>query len=124
VLVASKGDEELLSLLGPGAMHFPCDAQGRYIGHYPASDEAAVSAIEEAVGRGAEFLLFPASARWWLDHYRGMATHLHSRYSALEHDDAAACIVFDLRTDLRTPPAPAAPLRAEAMEEFNREGRL
>src|SRR5262245_26226480 len=75
VLVVSKGDEELLRL-GCRAWHFPRDERGGYAGHYPADGAAAVAHLEALRAAGAGYLLLPATALWWLDHYRELADHL------------------------------------------------
>jgi GT2 family glycosyltransferase len=83
VLVVSKGDEELLAVLradGRKAWHFPQAADGSYAGFYPADSEAAITDLERLRARGAQHLLFPATALWWLGHYGGLLGHLDRHY--------------------------------------------
>jgi glycosyltransferase involved in cell wall biosynthesis len=46
----------------------------------PADDEAAVAALEEAHGAGADLFLFPWFTEWWLDHYRGFGEALRALF--------------------------------------------
>jgi GT2 family glycosyltransferase len=96
VVIVSKGDEALLQLDDRTGWHFPRDDGGGYLGHYPADSAAAIAHLEALRADGGQFLLFPASALWWLSHYREFAEHLRRRYTmvAAESD---ACTIFDLR---------------------------
>ena len=76
IAVVSRGDDALLDLGGPTAWHFPVDSDGRWAGHYPANAEAAVAQVEAVRHAGAEYLLLPEPAFWWLDHYSGLGDHL------------------------------------------------
>jgi hypothetical protein len=69
VLVVSKGDEELLELDGRKGWHFPQTEDGTYAGHYPADGAEAITHLETLRAKGGDFLLFPNTACWWLDHY-------------------------------------------------------
>src|SRR5687767_15372974 len=75
VLVVSKGDDELLEFDGPKGLHFPQAATGRYAGFHPADSAAAISHLEELRAAGADHLVFPSTAFWWLDHYGLLADH-------------------------------------------------
>ncbi len=55
------------------AAHFPQDASGGYAGHHPHDSATAIAELEELRRRGAEYLVLPATARWWLDFYGGLA---------------------------------------------------
>ena len=83
VLVVSRGDEELLRLDGRPAWHFPQVAGGVYAGHYPADSREAISQLEELRERGGQFIVFPESSRWWLDHYGAFRRHLDERYECV-----------------------------------------
>jgi GT2 family glycosyltransferase len=95
VLVVSRGDDDLLELAGRRAWHFPRADDGRYLGYHPADDDESIAHLEELRAKGAEYLVIPSVAFWWLDHYSGFAEHLRSRYSTVvyEHD---ACLIFEL----------------------------
>jgi hypothetical protein len=95
--VISKGDE-LLTYLGEHrrAWHFPCNEEGQFTGWYPAESSDAISHLEELRGRGAQYLIVPAAARWWLSHYAAFAQHL-GRYRQVFGGDDVPCLIFDLR---------------------------
>lgn len=95
IAVVSKGDPRLVEVEGRDGRHFPSDAEGKYAGYYPRTSEEGISQIEAARRDGVEYLCLPATARWWLDHYQGMAAWLgaHCRVAA---EDPETCIVYDL----------------------------
>lgn len=95
VLVISKGDSALLDIPGFRTAHFPQDPAGGYAGHYPVDSAAATAAIEDLRRRGAEYLVIPATARWWLDYYEGFARHLASHLE-LVSDRPDACLIYRL----------------------------
>jgi GT2 family glycosyltransferase len=95
--VVSRGDDDLLELGTRTAWHFPQATDGRWDGRHPATSGEAISELEEARVRGAEFLLLPATSFWWLDHYDGFRRHLEVNYrTSLRREDA--CVVFSLET--------------------------
>lgn len=96
VLVVSRGDRDLLRLEGREAGHFPQAEDGRYLGHHPRDSEDAVTMLEDLRRAGAEYLVVPATAFWWLEHYGGFAAHLRKRYAETEHD---VCAIFRLEGD-------------------------
>ena len=96
VLVVSRGDEELLRLDGRRAWHFPRSEDGGYAGHHPADSDEAIAWLEEQREAGAEYIVFPATAAWWLDHYEGFRRHLDGHYER-KLSDPETCFVFDLR---------------------------
>lgn len=87
VLVASRGDRELVRLDERTGWHFPRTEDGRYAGHHPADSEEAVEHLEDLRLAGAAFLVFPPDSSWWLSHYGGLKEHLDARYQRLEGDD-------------------------------------
>jgi GT2 family glycosyltransferase len=93
VLVVSRGDRELVALGGRAAGHFPQGPGGGYRGHHPRDSEEAIAELERLRAGGAGYLVLPATAYWWLDHYRGFAEHLRGRYRAAGRD---ACTIFEL----------------------------
>src|SRR5438093_9977407 len=78
VLVVSRGDDELLKLEGLEARHFPQSETGEWMGHHPAGSDEAVALLEAMRATGGEFLLFPSTGLWWLEHYEGLNEHLES----------------------------------------------
>jgi GT2 family glycosyltransferase len=95
VLVVSRGDDELLELDGRRAWHFPAAEDGGYAGHYPRDSMEAVKLLEAMRTKGGEFLLFPKTGLWWLDHYAGLREHLESRYDAIIQEEDT-CLIFAL----------------------------
>jgi GT2 family glycosyltransferase len=93
VLVMSRGDRELLRLRGRCARHFPQGPDGGYLGHHPSDDKQAIAMLERERREGAEYLLMPVTAGWWLQHYTEFADHLRDRYPEAEYD---SCSVFSL----------------------------
>lgn len=94
VLVVSKGDDRLLELGGPRGLHFPQAETGGYAGHHPADDREAIDHVEAMRAHGADYLLFPRTSAWWLEHYAGLCEHLRSRYETVVDD--RACRLFAL----------------------------
>ncbi len=94
VAVVSKGDEEMLKVVGKNAWHFPQTLQGVYAGAHPVNSLAAIAHVEALRLKGAEFLLFPGTAFWWFEHYVALRKHLEHRYRELPQHDA--CRIFDL----------------------------
>jgi hypothetical protein len=97
VAVASKGDPALLKLGGRPARHFPQDDAGEYAGHNPADGAAAVDLLDAAREAGAQFLVLPATAFWWLEHYRDFRRHLETRWREVPLPREDVCVIFDLR---------------------------
>jgi len=96
VAVTSKGDDALLELGKRTGQHFPSDQIGAHAGHHPADGAAAIAHVESLRRQGAQFLLFPATELWWLDHYSDLRRHLEKRYSLSARKDGV-CVIFDLR---------------------------
>jgi hypothetical protein len=84
VAVVSRGDDALLELPGARAWHFPRAADGRWAGHYPSDATAALAQLEAARLAGAEYVLFPEPAFWWLEHYAALADHLRTHAQEVE----------------------------------------
>lgn len=102
VSVISKGDEELRRLHGREAWHFPRDPDGRYTGYHPAGGVASVFQLEGQRAIGAEFLLIPSTALWWLDHYTEFRSHLELHYLEVFRQDDV-CRIYDLCNRSTTP---------------------
>jgi hypothetical protein len=105
VVVVSKGDEALLRLPVRQASHFPQSEDGRYAGHNPADSAAAIAHLEQLRRKGADYLLFPEVAFWWLDYYAEFTQHLESHYHIIERRDDT-CLIYALR-EPDTAPAPS-----------------
>lgn len=94
ILVVSKGDDALLQLGGRNAWHFPRSDDGGYTGYHPSSADEAIGHLERWRGEGAQFLLFPPTSFWWLDHYRPFTRYLEQRYTCIRRDGTS--IIFSL----------------------------
>jgi glycosyltransferase involved in cell wall biosynthesis len=95
VVVVSRGDDDLLRL-GDGrrGWHFPQEPDGTYAGHYPADGPGAVAQVEAVRAKGGQFLVFPSTALWWLEHYRALREHLEANYRAVVRHEA--CVIYEL----------------------------
>jgi hypothetical protein len=95
IAVVSKGDPELVHFEGRRGLHFPQQHDGKYAGFHPPDSAAAMEQLSRVQAKGAEFLLFPATAFWWLDHYKEFAAHLGSRGRVLVREEES-CVIFAL----------------------------
>jgi hypothetical protein len=68
---------------------------GTYDNSLPKDSKEAISRLEAIRVRGAHYLLLPATALWWLDHYQAFAEYLDARYPTVARDKSC-CVVFDL----------------------------
>jgi hypothetical protein len=93
-LVVNKGDYRLLDLGGVEGWHFPQTENGTYGGFYPGDSGVAISHLEALREKGATHLVLPATALWWLEHYREFADHLESRCRILVDDES--CRIYAL----------------------------
>jgi glycosyltransferase involved in cell wall biosynthesis len=70
------------------------EKDGRYWGP-PADDGAAVREVERLQQSGTRFMVFAWTARWWLDHYRGLRCYLDENAKRVLENDRL--VAFDLR---------------------------
>lgn len=94
VIIASKGDEDLLPLTNRVAWHFPQEKDGSYSGHHPENSAAAIRQLERLREEGGEFLVLPATMFWWLPFYSEFAAYLAEHYPAVEHEEI--CLIYRL----------------------------
>ena len=99
VLVVSKGDDVLIDLGICEASHFPQDVTGGYAGFYPADSSAAIAHLESLRAKGADYLLLPQTAFWWLDHYAGFRDHLQNHYAQIRGNEHG--LLYDLQETRR-----------------------
>jgi GT2 family glycosyltransferase len=92
VAVISKGDNHLIAFPGRQGWHFPRDERGGYAGYYPASGFAAVAHLEVLRARGADYLLLPSTAAWWLDSYPDFRAHLDARYRVVAQEEGTGTL--------------------------------
>jgi GT2 family glycosyltransferase len=98
VLVVSNGDDELLQLgAGRRGWHFPQMEDGAYAGYHPGDSTEAIAHFEALRQRGAEYIVFPETAVWWLEYYADFIDLLKRGY----HETvwrAGTCVIFGSRT--------------------------
>jgi len=94
VAVISKGDEALLNLDGRKAWHFPQDEQGSYLGYHPPDGAAAIAHLEQLRERGADYLVLPSTAFWWLEYYPELNEHLRDNFRLVTGQEH--CLIFGL----------------------------
>jgi glycosyltransferase involved in cell wall biosynthesis len=89
--------------------------QKAYAGYYPHGSYEAIAQLEGLRVKGAQYLLFPQTAFWWIEHYPEFARHLESRYHLIvpPKDAEDACIIFDLRHPLPQDTRLPAQVKAE-----------
>jgi hypothetical protein len=97
VLVVSKGDYRLVDLGGCEGWHFPQTEKGVYGGYHPPNGEVAVAHLEALRAKGADYLLIPQTALWWLEYYDELRQHLETRCRLVVRDHDA-CLIYSLRT--------------------------
>ena len=96
VVVVSRGDDNLLQLGPRRGWHFPQTEAGVYAGFYPADSGEAIAHLEEIRRKGADYLLFPSTAFWWLGFYGDFQKYLESHYPCVCSDPS--CLIFQLST--------------------------
>lgn len=96
VLVVSKGDDELLQLSEREGWHFPQTDDGVYAGYNPSDSREAIEHLELLREKGADYMLLPITAFWWLDCYPEFRHHLEQRYPAVVRSDDA-CLIYALQ---------------------------
>lgn len=116
-IVVSKGDPELMKLHGRTAWHFPRAAGNVYAGVYPRSSTAAIAHLETLRAQGGDYLVFPATAFWWLEHYAGFREHLARRYR-LVADSKDTCRIYSLRSAAVNDGAATAEAFQALLEDF------
>jgi GT2 family glycosyltransferase len=99
VLVVSRGDDELLRIDGRRARHFPSGDGGAYAGHHPANSREGIARLEAQRAAGAEYIVFPATGMWWLEHYEELRRHLDDCYRR-SFAEPGTCIIFDLTRNM------------------------
>jgi succinoglycan biosynthesis protein ExoV len=62
----------------------------------PLNDEDAIAALTRLRDQGAEWIVFPRTAFWWLDYYSELRRHLQARYRCAQDDERL--VIYDLKT--------------------------
>ena len=127
LLIVSRGDEALLRLGRHEAGHFPQSPTGLYAGHYPVDGAAAVAHLEELRAAGAQYLVIPAEASWWLEHYRELRELLEREGELLAGDpEVARVYALPPKQGTSHPPRPRRRRRSAARDKLRlprRSGR-
>lgn len=108
VLVVSKGDDDIVNFDGIEGWHFPRAADGSYAGFYPADDNHAVTLLKEQRRLGANHLVVPESASWWLDHYKRFAEYLATNSRSVVREEGVG-VLYNLRLPASEPVVPSPP---------------
>jgi hypothetical protein len=95
VAVLTRGDDALLQFDRRHGVHFPQTDDGVYAGYHPADSDEAIAQLEAIRGRGAQYLVVPATAFWWLEYYREFHDYL-VRVGRPVLRDTRTCAVFAL----------------------------
>ena len=93
--VVSKGDARFLELGGRRACHFPPGEGGEWAGYHPADSNEAIAHVESLRSMGFDYLVFPSTGLWWLDHYAGLREHLLTT-GRVVFEDAPICVIVSL----------------------------
>jgi len=112
VLVVADHDTTLLPANGRRVWNFP----RAFTGH-PRDSEDAVRQLEAIRAQGPAFLIFPAPAFWWFEHYREFRSYLDRECRLLvSRDDTAA--VFDVSLEhVATGGTKDVPLRIDNVDQ-------
>ncbi|MDX6689188.1 MAG: hypothetical protein QOG15_645 [Solirubrobacteraceae bacterium] len=90
VLIASRGDEEILRIPGRICLHFPDPAAP------PVQDAAdAIAQLAERQASGASHLFFPFTATWWIEQHPALREHLESEHRLIAAEPHAG-VLFGL----------------------------
>ena len=68
---------------------------GTFDSSIPQDSADAISRLEAVRARGAQYLVLPATAFWWLEKYRSFAEYLEARYPVIVRDNNC-CVVFQM----------------------------
>ena len=60
-----------------------------------------IAQLETLRIKGAQYLLFPEPAFWWLDRYPEFSSHLYNHYPVVVEDEKA-CVIFALEESFAT----------------------
>lgn len=72
-------EEQIRALLPHRRVHPFLGKQGAYWGP-PASDQQAISELNQLQAQGVKRIVFIPATKWWLDHYRGLRQYLDDRW--------------------------------------------
>jgi GT2 family glycosyltransferase len=92
IVTVDKEDPTLLALSARSGWHFP---DRRLLpGGYPADSSVAIDHLRQLHGKGAEYIVFPDMAFWWLEYYTAFREHLDRCHQRVWTDES--CIIYQL----------------------------
>ena len=92
VATVDKADPTLLALCRRRGHHFP---DWRLVPPgYPVDSDAAIAHLEQLQAFGVSYIVFPCTAFWWLEHYRGLKAYLSQTGTKLWDDERV--VVYEL----------------------------
>ena len=100
VLIVNPGDDELLADRRPlprGTSPAPTTVRMPVTTPPTAATQSRGLRPERA--RGADYIVFPATGSWWLEHYEGLRQHLDKRYDLSSPLNPESCVIFHLAGD-------------------------
>lgn len=108
VVVATKGDPDLVALDGRRALPVLEEPDGSPAVHHPRSSREVVDRLRAAASGGPAYFVLPATHRWWLDHYAELRRYLDGHCQpVLDHE--ATCAIYALPSPEPRMAQPTAP---------------
>jgi hypothetical protein len=95
VLVVTHGDDTLLKLPDRKIWHFPQNEDGSHRRYHPADSDEAIAWLKALRAKGAQFLVFPDNAFWWLQDYPALKEYLSKHHRLVVREENV--IIFALR---------------------------
>jgi glycosyltransferase involved in cell wall biosynthesis len=124
VLVASRGDEDLVDIGSHPTWPFPQGRDGGWAGYEPVDGLAAVNHLEAQRLRGADYFVLPRTAFAWRFRYPELLEHLEQTCRRVHQDEYL--VVYDLAVGagngVRLDPTPAARVRVVGTYAAHRTG--
>jgi SAM-dependent methyltransferase len=95
VLIVGQCDDELMILPGRHTRPFPQGPDGEYAAWHPLRGAEVVAHLKLLRDNGADFILFPATSLWWLEHYKELRTYLATECRPV-FQAKSTCMLFAL----------------------------
>lgn len=95
VVFVSHGDDDLLELEGGRrGWHFPQTEDGTYTRNKPGGAPEIVAHLEQLWAKGAQYIVFPKTAFWWLEDYPDFKRYPERNCQRIYSDDD--CTIYQL----------------------------
>lgn len=95
ILVVGECDDELMQLPDRRTAPFPQSPEGISDGWKPVRGTDAIAHLKALRDKGADFVLFPATSHWWLEHYRDLRTYLETECRSV-FQAQSTCTIYAL----------------------------